>query len=166
MGPLVSRAHFEKVCAYMAGARQSKARHVCGGDVLTASPLDKGLYVSPAVFANCDDDMEFVQDEVFGPLMSVLSFDDEEEALRRANATEFGLAGAVFTKDFSRAHRVANRLQAGIVWINDYNVTPPEVPFGGYKQSGVGRENGLQAIEHYTQVKTIYANLGDVAVTY
>ena len=166
MGPLVSRVHFEKVCAYMAGARQSKARHVCGGDVLTASPLDKGLYVSPAVFANCDDDMEFVQDEVFGPLMSVLSFDDEEEALRRANATEFGLAGAVFTKDFSRAHRVANRLQAGIVWINDYNVTPPEVPFGGYKQSGVGRENGLQAIEHYTQVKTIYANLGDVAVTY
>ena len=98
--------------------------------------------------------------------MSVLSFETEDEALARANATRFGLAGAVFTQDFSRAHRVANRIQAGIVWINDYNVTPAEVPFGGYKQSGVGRENGLQAIEHYTQVKTIYANLADVPETY
>jgi len=166
MGPLVSRQHFEKVCAYMAGAKKSAARHVCGGDALTEGFLGDGLYVSPAVFANCDDDMEFVREEVFGPLMSVLSFDTEDEALDRANATEFGLAGAVFTKDFTRAHRVANGIQAGIVWINDYNVTPPEVPFGGYKQSGVGRENGLQAIEHYTQVKTIYANLGDVAETY
>jgi betaine-aldehyde dehydrogenase len=110
--------------------------------------------------------MEFVRNEVFGPLMSVLSFKTEDEAVARANATQFGLAGAVFTRDFTRAHRVATRIQAGIVWINDYNVTPPEVPFGGYKQSGVGRENGLQAIEHYTQVKTIYANLGDVAETY
>lgn len=166
MGPLVSRQHFEKVCAYMAVAKKSSARHVCGGDVLSDGELGDGLYVSPAVFANCEDDLEFVRDEVFGPLMSVLSFETEDEALDRANATEFGLAGAVFTKDFTRAHRVAHRIQAGIVWINDYNVTPPEVPFGGYKQSGVGRENGLQAIEHYTQVKTIYANLGDVAETY
>lgn len=166
MGPLVSRQHFEKVCAYMAAAKNSGARHVCGGEVLSAGELGTGLYVSPAVFANCSDDMEFVRDEVFGPLMSVLSFESEDEALQRANATEFGLAGAVFTKDFTRAHRVANKIQAGIVWINDYNVTPPEVPFGGFKQSGVGRENGLQAIEHYTQVKTIYANLGEVAETY
>jgi betaine-aldehyde dehydrogenase len=166
MGPLVSRQHFEKVCSYMAAAKQSGARHMCGGDALAEGELGDGLYVSPAVFANCDDDMEFVREEVFGPLMSVLSFDTEDEALDRANATEFGLAGAVFTRDFTRAHRVANKIQAGIVWINDYNVTPPEVPFGGYKQSGVGRENGLQAIEHYTQVKTIYVNLGDVAETY
>ena len=166
MGPLVSRQHFEKVCGYMAVAKKSAARHVCGGDALSEAGFGDGLYVSPAVFANCDDDMEFVRDEVFGPLMSVLSFDTEDEALDRANATEFGLAGAVFTRDFTRAHRVANKIQAGIVWINDYNVTPPEVPFGGYKQSGVGRENGLQAIEHYTQVKTIYVNMGDVAETY
>jgi betaine-aldehyde dehydrogenase len=166
MGPLVSRQHFEKVCAYMAAAKKSAARHVCGGDALSEAGFGDGLYVSPAVFANCDDDMEFVREEVFGPLMAVLSFDTEDEALDRANATEFGLAGAVFTRDFTRAHRVANKIQAGIVWINDYNVTPPEVPFGGYKQSGVGRENGLQAIEHYTQVKTIYVNLGDVAETY
>ena len=166
MGPLVSREHFEKVCGYMSGAKDSAARHVCGGDVITDGRLSDGLYVTPAVFAECDDDMQFVREEVFGPLMSVLKFDTEDEALERANATQFGLAGAVFTQDFGRAHRVAKRIQAGIVWINDYNITPPEVPFGGYKQSGVGRENGLQAIEHYTQVKTIYANLGDVAETY
>ena len=150
----------------MAIAKKSKARHVCGGDVISEGELGKGLYVTPAIFADCSDDMEFVREEVFGPLMSVLSFKTEDEALERANSTHFGLTGAVFTKDFSRAHRVANRIQAGIVWINDYNITPAEVPFGGYKQSGVGRENGLQAIEHYTQVKTIYANLGDVPLTF
>ncbi len=166
MGPLVSREHYEKVCHYMAAAKNSKARHVCGGDVITDGKLSEGLYVTPAIFADCIDDMNFVKEEVFGPLMSVLPFKTEQEALTRANATHFGLAGAVFTKDFSRAHRVANKIQAGIVWINDYNITPPEVPFGGYKQSGLGRENGLQAIEHYTQLKTIYANLGDVPKTY
>ena len=166
IGPLVSRQHYEKVCAYLTRAKESSARHVCGGDVIEDGVLGKGLYVTPAVFADCSDDMEFVKEEVFGPLMSVLSFKTEQEALQRANATRFGLAGAVFTKDFSRAHRVANKIQAGIVWINDYNITPPEVPFGGYKESGVGRENGLQAIEHYTQVKTIYVNLGDVPKTF
>jgi betaine-aldehyde dehydrogenase len=163
LGPLVTREHYEKVVRYLDTAKQSAARHVCGGDTID---LDNGYYVSPAVFANCADDMPFVRDEVFGPLMSVLSFDDEDDAVERANRTHFGLSGAVFTGDFARAHRVANRLQAGSVWINDYNITPPEVPFGGYKQSGLGRENGLQAIEHYTQVKTIYANLGDVPKTY
>jgi len=110
--------------------------------------------------------MEFVQEEVFGPLLSIMPFTDENDVLRRANDTEFGLSGAVFTQDFSRAHRVANKIQAGIVWINEYNVTPAEVPFGGYKQSGIGRENGLQAIEYYTQLKTIYANLGDIPQLY
>jgi len=166
MGPLVSREHYEKVCAYMSRAKQSSARHVCGGDAIEDGELGKGLYVTPAVFADCSDELDFVQEEVFGPLMAVLSFKTEAEALQRANATRFGLAGAVFTKDFSRAHRVANKIQAGIVWINDYNITPPEVPFGGYKESGVGRENGLQSIEHYTQVKTVYVNLGDVPKTF
>ncbi|MFT5612490.1 MAG: betaine-aldehyde dehydrogenase, partial [Polaribacter sp.] len=134
------------------------------GDTPTA--LADGCYVTPAIFADCTDDMSIVTDEVFGPLMSVLSFSSEEEVLKRANSTKFGLSGAVFTKDFSRAHRVANRIQAGIVWINEYNITPAEIPFGGYKQSGIGRENGLQAIEHYTQIKTIYANLGDIPAPY
>lgn len=166
MGPLVSREHYEKVLRYMAAAKASGARHVCGGDAITQGGLKDGLYVTPAVFADCSDDMSFVSEEVFGPLMSVLPFESEEEALQRANATTFGLAAAVFTTNLNRAHRAANAFQAGIVWINDYNVTPPEVPFGGYKQSGVGRENGLQAIEHYTQIKTIYTNLGDVEKTY
>lgn len=166
LGPLVSREHYDRVMGYMDAAKQSNARHVCGGEPVTGAGLDGGLYVSPAVYADCRDDMSFVRDEVFGPLMSVLSFRTEDEVIRRANGTHFGLSGAVFTRDFNRAHRVANRVQAGFVWINDYNVTPPEVPFGGYKQSGLGRENGLQAIEHYTQVKTIYANLGDVPKTY
>ncbi len=166
LGPLVSKEHYEKVLRYLADARKSGARHICGGEPFSEGNLANGYYVTPAVFSDCRDDMTFVCDEVFGPLMSVLSFTSENEVIERANQTPFGLSGAVFTRDFSRAHRVANLMQAGIVWINDYNITPPEVPFGGYKQSGLGRENGLQAIEHYTQVKTIYANLGDVPKTY
>ena len=166
MGPLVSREHFDKVLGYMEQAKASDARHLCGGDVATDAGDENGYYVTPAVFASCGDDLAFVREEVFGPLMSVLPFESEDEVVARANDTDFGLSGAVFTKDISRAHRVANRIQAGIVWINDYNVTPPQVPFGGYKQSGIGRENGLQAIEHYTQLKTIYTNLGDVPKTY
>ena len=166
LGPLVTRDHFDKVLRYMTEARNSDAQHVCGGDAITDGDLADGYFVTPAIFAACRDDMRFVRDEVFGPLMSVLSFETEDEAIERANATHFGLSGAVFTRDFNRAHRVADCIQAGSVWINDYNVMPPEVPFGGYKQSGLGRENGLQAIEHYTQVKTIYANLGDVPETF
>jgi len=166
MGPLVTKEHHAKVMNYMRAAKASSAKHVCGGEIPDSPELAEGNYVTPAIFADCDDDHDFVEQEVFGPLMSVLSFTDEDEVLARANATHFGLAGAVFTKDFSRAHRVANNIQAGIVWINDYNITPAEIPFGGYKQSGIGRENGLQAIEHYTQVKTIYANLGDIPKTY
>ncbi len=159
MGPLVSEQHFEKVKSYMHAAKNSAARHVCGGDTIQ---LDSGFYVTPAIFADCDDSMSFVKEEVFGPLMSLISFSDEDAVLKQANDSDFGLAGAVFTQNFNRAHRVANKIQAGIVWINEYNITPPEVPFGGYKQSGVGRENGLQSIEYYTQLKTIYANLGDI----
>jgi len=166
MGPLVSAEHYEKVKTYMQIAKTSGARHICGGNTLDSADLEGGFYISPAIFADCTDDMEFVQEEVFGPLLSIMPFTDENDVLRRANDTEFGLSGAVFTQNFSRAHRVANKIQAGIVWINEYNVTPAEVPFGGYKQSGIGRENGLQAIEYYTQLKTIYANLGDIPQLY
>ena len=94
--------------------------------------------------------------------MAVLPFDDEDEVIRRANATDYGLAAGVFTRDLSRAHRVVARLQAGICWINNYNLSPVEMPVGGYKQSGLGRENGRAAIEHYTQLKSVYVELGDV----
>mgnify|MGYP000100182486 CR=1 FL=1 len=159
MGPLISAEHCAKVADFIAQAHASGARHICGGETFN---IEGGHYIRPAVFADCLDDMSFVQEEVFGPLMAILKFSNEEEVLTRANNTDFGLSGAVFTQNFSRAHRVANKIQAGVVWINEYNITPAEVPFGGYKQSGVGRENGLQAVEYYTQLKTIYANLGDV----
>jgi betaine-aldehyde dehydrogenase len=162
IGPLVSAEHHEKVMSYLQLALDSDARHVVGGAVPDDPALADGNFVTPAVFADCTDDMAFVTDEVFGPLMSVLPFDDEDEVLARANGTDYGLAGAVFTRDLARANRVANALQAGFVWINDYGTMPASVPFGGYKHSGLGRENGEQAIEQYTQIKTIYTNLGPV----
>lgn len=162
IGPLVSAEHHDKVMRYMQLAMESGARHVVGGEVPSDPQFAAGNYVMPAVFADCTDDMEFVTDEVFGPLMSVLVFDSEDEVVRRANATPYGLSAAVFSKDFARANRVANSLEAGSVWINDYGTLPASVPFGGYKQSGVGRENGANAIEHYTQVKMIYSSLVEV----
>ncbi|WP_423982966.1 betaine-aldehyde dehydrogenase [Ilumatobacter sp.] len=162
IGPLVSAEHHDKVMRFMKLARDSGARHIIGGDVPTDPALAGGNYVMPAVYADCTDDMEFVTDEVFGPLMAVLPFDTEDEVVGRANATPYGLAAAVFSSDFARANRVANSLQAGSVWINDYGTLPASLPFGGYKQSGIGRENGANAIEHYTQVKMIYSSIVDV----
>ena len=162
IGPLVSAEHHDKVMQYMKLALDSGARQIVGGEVPDDPALAAGNYVTPAVFADCTDDMAFVTDEVFGPLMAVLPFDDEDEVLARANATDYGLAGAVFSRDLARANRVANGIEAGFVWINDYGTMPASVPFGGYKHSGVGRENGEQAIEHYTQIKTIYTNLEPV----
>jgi betaine-aldehyde dehydrogenase len=146
----------------MAAAHASAAVHVVGGERPSDPALTDGYYVTPAVFADCTDEMSFVREEIFGPVMAVLPFDTESEAVTRANDTDYGLSGAVFTSDFARAHRVANAIEAGIVWNNDYNVTPPSIPFGGSKHSGLGRENGLQTIDAYTQIKTIYANLGRV----
>lgn len=166
IGPLVSKMQFDKVNAYLEDARNSEAQIVLGGEAYTDEARTQGFYVPPTIVADCTDDMRFVREEVFGPLMSVLPFETEEEVLQRANGTEFGLAGAVFTRDFSRANRVANQIQSGSVWINSYHILPASVPFGGYKQSGLGRENGKAAIEHYTQTKMIYANLVDVEPTY
>ncbi len=110
--------------------------------------------------------MAIVREEIFGPVMTVLAFDDEPEVVARANATPFGLAAGVFTHELTRAHRVIAALEAGTCWINQYNVTPIELPFGGVKLSGLGRENGRAAIEHYTQIKSVYVAMGDVAAPY
>ena len=110
--------------------------------------------------------MAIARDEIFGPVMTVLTFDSEDEAIARANATEFGLAAGVFTRDLARAHRVIGRLQAGTCWINAYNLTPVQMPFGGVKSSGIGRENAAAAIEHYSQLKTVYVGMGPVDAPY
>ena len=118
--------------------------------------------MQPTIFTGCDDAMRIVREEIFGPVMSVLSFQDEAEVVKRANATRFGLAAGVFTRDLKRGHRVAADLEAGICWLNNYNIAPIEMPFGGVKRSGIGRENGIEAIEHYTQVKSVYVEMGTV----
>ncbi len=166
VGPLVSEQHMHKVLSYLERGRAEGARVLTGGTRVTAGALSKGYFVAPTVFDNCRDDMAIVREEIFGPVMSVLEFDDEDEVVERANATEFGLAAGVFTNDLTRAHRVIARLQAGTCWINQYNVTPIELPFGGVKLSGLGRENGRAAIEHYTQLKSVYVAMGDIDAPY
>jgi betaine-aldehyde dehydrogenase len=166
VGPLVSEQHMYKVLSYIERGRAEGARVLTGGYRVTAGSLAKGNFVAPTVFDDCRDDMTVVREEIFGPVMSVLEFQDEQEVIERANATEFGLAAGVFTNDLTRAHRVIARLQAGTCWINQYNVTPIELPFGGVKLSGLGRENGRAAIEHYTQLKSVYVAMGDVDAPY
>jgi betaine-aldehyde dehydrogenase len=166
VGALVSEQHMHKVLAYIDRGRAEGARILTGGMRVTTGDLANGYFVAPTVFDNCRDDMAIVREEIFGPVMSVLDFEDEQEVIERANATEFGLAAGVFTNDLTRAHRVIARLQAGTCWINHYNVTPIELPFGGVKLSGLGRENGRAAIEHYTQLKSVYIAMGDVDAPY
>ena len=165
VGALISEDHMNRVLAFIERGRKV-ARLVCGGQRVTRDGLDRGFFVEPTVFADCPDDIELVREEIFGPVMSVLKFSDEADVVRRANDTPYGLAAGVFTRDLNRAHRVVAELQAGICWINNYNITPVEIPFGGAKQSGLGRENGLVTLEHYTQLKSVFVEMGDVACPY
>ncbi|KAF7705940.1 hypothetical protein HF521_019194 [Silurus meridionalis] len=164
MGALVSREHLHKVLGYVEQAKREGARVLCGGEPFTpADPkLKHGYYMTPCVLDNCTDYMTCVREEIFGPVMSVLTFDTEDEVLHRANDTTMGLAAGVFTKDIQRAHRVIENLQAGSCFINNYNITPVEVPFGGYKTSGIGRENGQVTMEYYSQLKSVVVEMGDV----
>lgn len=166
VGPMIAPEHGEKVLAAIAAGRAAGATLVTGGDRVTVQGCEAGVFIRPTVFADCRDDMSIVRDEIFGPVMAVLTFDDEDEVIARANATDYGLAAGVFTRDLARAHRVVARLEAGTCWINTYNITPIEMPFGGVKQSGLGRENGHAAIQHYTQEKSVYVALGDVEAPY
>jgi betaine-aldehyde dehydrogenase len=165
-GPLVSFTHLDKVCRYLEAGKRDGARLLTGGERMSNGALASGAYVAPTVFSDCTDDMTIVREEIFGPVLAILSFIDEEEVIRRANATPYGLAAAVFTESLRRAHRVIHRLEAGICWINTYNLSPVEMPVGGYKQSGIGRENGLATLAHYTQIKSVYVELGDVESVY
>ncbi|WP_370159140.1 betaine-aldehyde dehydrogenase [Limimaricola soesokkakensis] len=157
-GPMVSERQREIVEGFIAKGSEEGARLVAGG----GRPEGAGFWIEPTVFAEVEDDMTIAREEIFGPVMSVFGFATEEEVLERANATIYGLSAGVFTRDLARAHRMVAGLQAGSCWINTYNLTPVEAPFGGMKMSGVGRENGQVAIEHWSQLKTVYVAMGAV----
>ena len=159
-GPLVSFAHMESVLKYIEMGQAEGAKLLIGGARAGTGKMAAGAYVEPTVFTDCSDDMAIVREEIFGPVMAILGFDGEDEVIGRANATEYGLAAGVMTESLSRAHRVIHRLEAGICWINTWGESPAEMPVGGYKQSGVGRENGLMTLSQYTRVKSIQVELG------
>ena len=166
MGALISSEHFDKVISYIDKAKASGARLICGGSRYNSSETRDGYFVKPTIFADCEDGSPCVTDEIFGPVMSVLSFENEKEVIGRANDTKFGLAAGVFTQDINRAHRVINQLKAGICWINSWGDSPAEMPVGGYKESGIGRENGPETLKSYTQIKSIFVRLDDIESPY
>ncbi|MBB4005420.1 betaine-aldehyde dehydrogenase [Aurantimonas endophytica] len=166
LGPLVSKAQYDKVLSYLDIGRGEGATVACGGGTATVEGFAEGWFVEPTVFTDVTDGMRIAGEEIFGPVMCVLDFDDEAEAIARANASEFGLAAGVYTRDLQRGHRVVAKLQAGTCWINAYNLTPVEMPFGGVKRSGIGRENGREALAHYSQVKSVYVEMGTSEAPY
>ena len=157
-GPMVSERQMQIALDYVAKGEAEGARLVYGGIRIERD----GFYMQPTVFADVKDDMVIAREEIFGPVMAVLDFEDEAEVMARANTTEFGLAAGVFTQNLTRAHRVAAGFEAGTCYINTYNDAPVEAPFGGMKNSGVGRENSKAAINHYSQLKSVYVRMGDV----
>ncbi|EFE55098.1 betaine-aldehyde dehydrogenase [Providencia rettgeri DSM 1131] len=162
-GPLVSFAHMENVLRYIALGKQQGARLLCGGERLMDGDFAQGAYVAPTVFTDCHDEMQITQEEIFGPVMSILSYQSEDEVIARANNSVYGLAAGLVTQDLTRAHRVIHQLEAGICWINTWGESPAQMPVGGYKHSGVGRENGVMTLQNYTQVKSIQVELGEFA---
>jgi betaine-aldehyde dehydrogenase len=165
VGALISQAHTDKVLDYIASGKAEGATLVCGGERVNVPGMSSN-FVAPTIFADCQDGMRIVREEIFGPVLSMLTFDTEEEAIERANMSRFGLAAGVFTTNLQKGHRVAAKLKAGICWINNYNITPIEMPFGGVGESGIGSENSMTALDHYTQLKTVYVEMGEVWTGY
>ncbi|GKW49120.1 betaine-aldehyde dehydrogenase [Halomonas sp. NCCP-2165] len=159
-GPLVSFEHQQKVLSYIALGKDEGARLLAGGEPWDSGDFGRGAWAAPTVFTDCRDEMRIVREEIFGPVMAILAFDDEDEVIRRANDTHYGLAAGVFTESLNRAHGAIHRLEAGICWINTWGESPAEMPVGGYKQSGVGRENGIETLAHYTQTKSVQVEMG------
>ena len=162
IGALISAEHLTKVLTHVERACEQGATCWHGGEVLCPVGAENGNFIEPVVLTDCHDNMEVVQNEVFGPIMSVLTFASEQEVIGRANKTDYGLAAGVFTRDIKRAHRVAHQIEAGTCWINNYNITPFGLPFGGFKQSGLGYENARAAFHSYTRTKSIYVELQQV----
>ena len=159
IGPVITKQDMEKVLGYIQCGIEEGATLVCGGKRYTQGECANGYFVEPTIFDDCNRDMKIVREEIFGPVVTIQTFETEEEAIAMANDTEYGLAGAVFTSDLTRAHRVISEIRAGITWINCYNPTFNEAPWGGYKMSGIGRELGIHGLEEYQEVKQININL-------
>jgi acyl-CoA reductase-like NAD-dependent aldehyde dehydrogenase len=155
LGPLVSREQFDRVKGYLEVGKKEGAKVSAGGTAGTG----KGYFVNPTLFSDVKNDMQIAREEIFGPVGSAISFTDENDAVFQGNNTDYGLSAAVWTRDISRAHKVARSLKAGTVWVNCYNQLDPISPFGGYKQSGFGRELGRYAIDLYTQIKSVWMKL-------
>jgi aldehyde dehydrogenase (NAD+) len=154
-GPQVDQSQFDKVMGYIDSGRSEGAKLVCGGDRVG----DRGYFIQPTVFSDVKDDMKIAKEEIFGPVMSIIPFKNLDEVIARANRTDYGLAAAVWTRDIQKAHAIANGVRAGTVWVNCYNVLDTRAPFGGFKQSGVGRELGEYGLQQYTEVKTVIVKL-------
>ncbi|WP_077002407.1 aldehyde dehydrogenase [Variovorax sp. KK3] len=163
VGPITTPPQYQKVLEYIDIARSEGATAVLGGERGRAPECGQGWFVQPTIFTNVRNDMRIAQEEVFGPVLSIIRFENEADALRIANDVRFGLAAAVWTKDIGRAIRMSERLQAGTVWVNTYRAVSFMAPFGGYKDSGLGRENGIDAIREYVQTKCVWINGGAVA---
>jgi aldehyde dehydrogenase (NAD+) len=158
LGPLISKEQFDRVSGYLTTGAGEGAKALAGGGLMTDGDLAKGFFVQPTVFAEVQDGMKIAQEEIFGPVISAIAFEEMEDLVARANNTMFGLGSGVWTKDVSKAHRLAKALQAGSVWINCYQAMDPAVPFGGYKMSGYGRESGVHHIDEYLNVKSVWIN--------
>lgn len=155
-GPQVSQEQYDRVMGYINAGKQEGARMLCGGNRVGK----RGYFIEPTIFDNVTDQMKIAREEIFGPVMNILKFKDISEVIRRGNQTFYGLAAAVWTRDITKAHRISNSLRAGTVWVNCYDVFDAAAPFGGFKMSGIGRELGEYALQNYTEVKTVYVNLG------
>lgn len=164
IGPVITEAHMHRVLAYIRSGIDEGATLVCGGERYTEGDCAHGYFIRPTIFDNCTAEMKIVREEIFGPVVTIQTFETEEEAIAMANDTEYGLAGAVFTADLTRAHRVIREIRAGITWINCYNPTFNEAPWGGYKMSGLGRELGVHGLTEYQEVKQVNINLTPGAV--
>ena len=161
MGSQVNKRQAEKILSYIKSAKEEGATIACGGDFYTENGCDKGSFVQPTLITNVTNNMKVAREEIFGPVAVVLKFKTEEEVIAMANDSTYGLGGAVWTQNLNRALRVSGSIEAGRVWVNTYNQIPEGAPFGGYKQSGIGRENDKAILDAYSQTKNIMINLGE-----
>ena len=161
MGSQINRGQMEKILKYIEIGKEEGATVLCGGCQVTENGLDQGSFLRPTLLGNVTNDMRVAQEEIFGPVACILKFKTEDEVIAMANDSEYGLGGAVWTRDINRAIRVARAVETGRMWVNTYNSIPEGAPFGGYKTSGIGRETHKVILEHYTQMKNIMINLGE-----